>query len=157
MKCPVEKLKPKNAVHQPVNKLICHFLIGFYSLGTLLLPLGDFSFLSEIPQMYRSCQSTEHADMNAFDFITDHLVNIDGLFDKHQNGDDQRPHKSHPVQHRSVSFVSFSTCLTFSIAKPYITEIKKSASGVSFIRDGYLSEVFKPPSLISSAYGLPSM
>ena len=48
--------------------------------------------LNEIPEMYHHCKSTEDKDMTPLDFITDHLVNIDGLFDKHENGDEQKPH-----------------------------------------------------------------
>ena len=54
--------------------------------------MGDFSMLNELPEMYSHCKATEDKDMTPLDFITDHLVNIDGLFDKHENGDKQKPH-----------------------------------------------------------------
>ena len=47
--------------------------------------MGDFSMLNELPEMYSHCKATEDKDMTPLDFITDHLVNIDGLFDKHEN------------------------------------------------------------------------
>jgi GTP-binding protein EngB required for normal cell division len=71
-----------------------HFL-----LGSMLLPNADFDVLGEVPQMYRHCKEMEDKDMNFFDFITDHLVNIDGIFDKHDKNDDQKPHKYPHYQH----------------------------------------------------------
>ena len=41
--------------------------------------------------MYKHCKSTEDKDMTPLDFITDHLINIDGIFDKHDNEDEQKP------------------------------------------------------------------
>lgn len=70
------------------------FLITFYSLGTIFLPMGDFSVIGDLPKMYDHCKATEDKDMTALDFVTDHLINIDSLFDKHENGDEQKPHKS---------------------------------------------------------------
>ena len=44
--------------------------------------------------------------MTPFDFIKDHLINIDGLFDKHEDGDDQKPHS--PIQfHNQHSQTTF--------------------------------------------------
>ena len=71
--------------------------------------------LNEIPEMYHHCKSTEDKDMTPLDFITDHLVNIDGLFDKHENGDEQKPHT--PIQnvHHGQTTISFITYYEFSI------------------------------------------
>ena len=52
--------------------------------------------------MYNHCKSTEDKDMTLIDFITDHLINIDRLFDKHDKGDSQKPHA--PVNfHQTIS------------------------------------------------------
>jgi hypothetical protein len=56
--------------------------------------MGNFSVIGDLPKMYEHCKTTEDKDMTALDFVTDHLINIDSLFDKHKNGDGQKPHKS---------------------------------------------------------------
>ncbi len=65
----------------------------YYLFGNLCLPGGDFSFLVDIPPMYKHCKATEDKDITFFDFITDHLINFDELFDSHNNGDEQKPHQ----------------------------------------------------------------
>ena len=58
--------------------------------------------------MYNNCKEYEHHDMTPLDFITDHLINIDGLFDKHDNGDEQKPHKN-----IDFTFSNFTATLFF--------------------------------------------
>lgn len=82
------------------------FLLVYYLFGILCLPQGDFSVLADLPRMYQHCKTTEDKDMTPLDFITDHLINIDGLFDKHNNGDEQKPHSPVPFHH-SISQTIF--------------------------------------------------
>ena len=56
--------------------------------------MGDFSVIVDLPKMYEHCKAKEDVDMTVIDFITDHLINIDGIFDKHPIGDDQKPHNN---------------------------------------------------------------
>jgi hypothetical protein len=74
-----------------LKKVVNIFILAFYSFGTFCLLLGNFSMLQEIPEMYHHCKSTEDKDMTLLDFITGHLINIDGLFDKHEYRDEQKP------------------------------------------------------------------
>jgi len=78
-----------------MKQIFAYFFVYFYLIGTLLLPMGDFSILVDLPQMYKHCKTYEDKDMTPFDFITDHLVCLDSLIDSHSNGDDQKPH--HPL------------------------------------------------------------
>ena len=61
--------------------------------------------------MYAHCKTTEDKDLSVLDFISDHLINIDGLFDAHNNGDHQKPHKPFNFNHLSNgtegSFIKF--------------------------------------------------
>ena len=78
----------------------------YYFFETFCLPQGDFSVIADLPKMYQHCKATEDKDMTPFDFIKDHLINIDGLFDKHEDGDDQKPHS--PIQfHNQHSQTTF--------------------------------------------------
>ena len=80
---------------------LCIFLV-YWAFGMFALPNMNFSALQDIPEQYMHCKETEDKDLTVIDFITDHLINIDCIFDKHDNGDDQKPHKpfqynDHPV------------------------------------------------------------
>ncbi len=83
------------------------FLITFYSLGTIFLPMGNFSVIGDLPKMYAHCKATEDKDMTALDFVTDHLINIDSLFDKHDNGDEQKPHKGIDITIHHITNIFF--------------------------------------------------
>jgi len=81
-----------------MKKIIGIIVLMYYSIGALILPLSDFSIIPDLPEMYSHCKTSEDKDMTMIDFITDHLVNIDGLFDKHDCGDEQKQHK--PFEHK---------------------------------------------------------
>ena len=107
--------------------------------------MGDFSILNEIPEMYRHCKSTEDKDMTPFDFITDHLVNIDGLFDKHENGADQKPHTPIQSQRHSQISISYITCHLFFIKHIHPLEIKHLINNHVLFPSEYISKFFRPP------------
>lgn len=114
----------------------------------LILPMGDFSTLQDIPEMYRHCKSMEHKDMTPFDFITDHLVNIDGLFDKHDNGDEQKPHS--PVSNQHISQTGpLQLPATFKLksANRFFEKEITVTYFDQFIKSEYVSEIFRPPIL----------
>lgn len=121
------------------------FLLAFYAFGTSCLPLGDFSFLRDIPQMYSQCKAIEDKDMTAFDFITDHLLNIDGLFDQHENGDPQKPH--HPMQYNHHAQVNFSLIpyFVFSVTLLHPDDVKTVIPFDNSILSDYTSVIFRPP------------
>jgi hypothetical protein len=90
-----------------MNKVLLIFVLVYYVLGQLMLSGGDFSILPNLPKMYAHCKATEHHDMPPFDLITDHLININGLFDAHDNGDEQKPHQPFPLHMQLESMTSF--------------------------------------------------
>lgn len=128
-----------------MKKPIFIFLFAFYTLGTVCLPLGDFSLLGELPEMYSHCKATEDKDMTPIDFITDHLLNIDGIFDKHVNGDEQKPHKSQLRLHRTQTIISIINPFDFSINNSYSLKERTSIHSKKFILSVYITKIFRPP------------
>lgn len=122
------------------------FLLIFYSLGTFCLPMGDFSSLQDLPEMYQHCKATEDKDMTPIDFLTDHLINIDGLFDKHDNGDEQKRHAPIQNQH-NINTIAFHFYTTFKIKEIEIFFEKKINffHYDNFIISNFKSKVFRPP------------
>ncbi len=107
--------------------------------------MGDFSVLNDIPKMYQHCKATEDKDMTPFDFITDHLINIDCLFDKHENGDSQKPHAPYQYHHQSLfnyyPSQEYLTSLSQKIKITSVTPIYKE----SIYCYNYYTYLLRPP------------
>ena len=72
-----------------MRRLITALVLFYYVAGTLVFPLGDFSYLRDLPQMYARC-AQEDPDIDLGDFIVEHLLNIQDD-DEHEAG--ERPHQ----------------------------------------------------------------
>jgi GTP-binding protein EngB required for normal cell division len=84
-------------------KIFLFLFLYYWAFGMLILPMGDFSLLKDLAHEFRNCKETEDKDMTMIDFITDHLINVDSIFDKHDNGDKQKPHTPiHDAQHNTI-------------------------------------------------------
>ena len=133
--------------------ILSKFLILFYSLGTIFLPLGDFSSIGNLPIMYHHCKATEDKDMTAIDFITDHLINIDGMFDKHQNGDEQKPHKpfEYGIHYPMSQFIQEFKYFDFKNSKLFVPsdQIKKINYKNTLYSYDAISSIFRPPIFVS--------
>lgn len=120
------------------------FLSLYYLSGNILLQ-GNFAALQELPDMYAQCKTEEDPDMNLFDFVTDHLLNLDGLFDAHGDDDHQKPHQPVPFHHHNpfwtFAILDHSDMLRFP-------ESNLTQPAISF-SDGdpvaYHSDIFRPP------------
>lgn len=133
-----------------MNKATNIFLLVYYLFGTFCLPMSNFALVSDLPQMYHHCKDTEDKDLTPTDFVTDHLLNFDRLFDKHNHGDDQKPHKN--------SEITFHNAIIQIFQKPEIFEFKNNVIVVSnlkvtnFKKDMYshilTSCIFRPPILV---------
>jgi hypothetical protein len=130
-------------------KVFLSFFLLYWALGMLIFPGGDFSALKDLPQQYEYCRETEDKDMTFLDFITDHLVNFDGLFDKHEEGDEQKPHK--PVQYNQYNSVSYISQYykDIQVSKPVYTEIKIlfAATFSNQYSFQFLPAIFHPPAV----------
>ena len=131
-------------------KQICViFLTVHFLFGALLLPDGNIMSVSDLPKMYQHCKATEDIDMTLFDFFTDHILNLDCLFDSHEN-DEQKPHK--PFQTKQIQYNLGLVC---SKSAPQIihhnleTTLSKKLETIKlhpvFYSNNYLSCIFRPP------------
>jgi hypothetical protein len=131
-------------------KKIAHiFLLIYYTFGTICLPMSDFLTLSDLPKMYEHCKATEDKDMNVLDFLTDHLVNIDSLFDNHDNGDEQKPHKTvdFTVHHTVCQMFQEIKTIEFKNNTQFVAsnQIKISNYKNSLYSFNIMASIFRPP------------
>ena len=82
--------------------------------------------------------------MSAIDFITDHLLNLDGMFDKHEHGDPQKPHNATLIHHQLIPTVLISSA---PLAQQSFIKIgsKENIFRTHFIPSGHISQLFRPP------------
>ena len=124
-------------------------LIAYFLFGSLCLPYCDFSYLVELPEMYRHCKATEDKDMGPIDFLTDHLVNFDGAFDKHDNGDQQKPHQSNQTFRANQTISLFVYHPIVTVISPLSQKSEHDVFCESLYSFNYISSVFHPPTLLS--------
>lgn len=99
--------------------------------------------------MYQHCKSTEDCDMNIVDFVTDHLLNIDGIFDDHNHGDKQKPHKNPVFKHHipiQIAIIENQFTINF---KKILPQIVSNFTYKHFSTSDYYGSVFKPPRVIN--------
>lgn len=132
--------------------VIC--LLALYSMGTLLLPLGDFASMRHLPQMYEQCKA-EDPDINPADFVFEHLLNLEDIIDRFENEDrseeQERPHQ--PLQHvQSVSqvVINIHQPLQFDCGSKFLFPVEKRVYPLhndAGIPSAYLSQIFRPPTI----------
>jgi hypothetical protein len=66
--------------------------LAYYCLGTLLFPMGDLSYLKEMPDMYHNCVQ-EDPDVTLTDFVFEHLTNIKNT-ESDDEGEHEKPHQA---------------------------------------------------------------
>lgn len=131
-------------------KKIAHiFLLIYYTFGTIFLPMSDFSTLNDLPKMYEHCKATEDKDMTVIDFVTDHLVNIDSLFDNHDNGDEQKPHKTvdFTIHHTVCQMFQEIKTIEFKNNTQFVSynQLKISNYKNSLYSFNIMASIFRPP------------
>ena len=119
----------------------------YWVLGMMLLPEGEFSRIGDIADQYKNCKKTEDIDMTCLDFITDHIIDIDGIFDKHQNGDAQKPHKALQTNHHNHFSTYFSSYKASKLMRKTFVDL--IVYHESFDKNHYFfrfsPDIFRPP------------
>ena len=111
-------------------------------------PMCDFSMVKDIPQMYQHCKATEDKDLTAFDFITDHLIDFDCIFDSHDENNEQKSHQSN-INHRLTFTVQLNTTpTTIVIVQKQAIAIAKNTPNFFYSNNYSFTHslcVFRPP------------
>jgi hypothetical protein len=127
--------------------------MAIYCTGTLLSPMGDLSCAKDMSGIYAQCKA-EDPDMNIPDFIFEHLLNLETVFEHFENDADEKdgdkPHRPFQnLQSMSQTLVIVSRPLQIEPSQTLFHQKleKIYAPGAdNFIRTAFLTEVFHPPS-----------
>jgi hypothetical protein len=127
-------------------KQISFILFSAYFLaGMLLLQQSDFSVMQDLPAMYRHCKAVEDKDLTPLDFITDHLLNLDCIFDQHDNGDPQKPHIPPQFNHQNYQNFFLMKDIELLTNKPVPLAQKLSFHSDNSKPKDYIGTIFRPP------------
>jgi len=129
-----------------LRKITAYGLACYFLLGSMLLPLGDFSLIRNLPQMYRAYQKLANPqEQGVIDFVGDYLL----------NGKTLLGHNRHDAPESSQSGVQFQHAASFcSIVAPQIqlTQVICIEQPVKYIQTGlpvntsdFHPELFRPP------------
>jgi hypothetical protein len=136
-----------------MRKFLVIFFLSFYASGTLLFPLGDFSFAGNIGAIYNQCKG-EDPDINIPDFVFEHLLNLGSIiaqFEQEADEENERPHQPlQLLQSFSQTLVTVGQPLRFEVRPAVVFPGRKQSYPLyrdDFIPHGFLSEVFRPPSV----------
>ncbi len=128
-----------------MKKSITILVLSFFCLGKLILPMGDFAILIDLPEMYAQCKTNEDVDMTVIDFFTDHIINIDGIFDKHNNGDKQKPHQ--PIKHHNITqkTIIFKNYNAIKVSPYFVLKSEPAIPIMNYAGTDYTKNIFRPP------------
>lgn len=124
--------------------------LSFYLLGTFILPLGDFSAIKDLPDMYRHCRDTEDKDLTIWEFFTEHVSGIGTLIEgvEHEDEPDEDGDKPHvPISvHYQQQIQVAQQLLETRIEKPLaVDKTPLPPYTASIYISGYSASVFRPP------------
>ena len=113
--------------------------------------MGDFSTLVHLPDMYSHCKETEDPDLNLADFVGEHLMNLDMIFEAHpsEEEDDDKPHQAVPFvfQNQVTPLTEKITTFEFKNTSPFVSCFEIETIG--FKNQIYLYNpnfsIFSPP------------
>jgi hypothetical protein len=79
------------------KRMTCGLLACLFLTGSIVLPLGDFSLMRDIPKMYQNyTKITSEEEMGVIDFIGDYLLYGKQIFGHNEH--DKIPAKGNDVQ-----------------------------------------------------------
>lgn len=68
------------------KKALAYFISFYFLLGSIVLPLGDFSLIRDLPRMYHAYEKlADPNDRSITDFIGDYLLGGKAIFGHNKN------------------------------------------------------------------------
>jgi hypothetical protein len=114
--------------------------------SSVLLPLGDFSLMRDIPQMYHNyAKITSEEEFGIIDFIGDYLMHGKDIFGHNEH--DKVPAKGCDVQFQhqaSPLNILFSHSMVKVLVAPFAI-LTHSSFIPHFTTSDYRNELFRPP------------
>lgn len=104
------------------KKALAYFISFYFLLGSIVLPLGDFSLIRDLPQMYHAYEKlADPNERGIVDFMGDYLLGGKAIFGHNKNDIPENGKSTIQFQHAA------GFCSIVSIHSPTITAIVTDA------------------------------
>ena len=124
-----------------MHRSACILLLPCFLISAICVPEANSSLLAQLPALYTHCKTTEDADMNFIDFITDHFI----IIDKHFRGDNQKPHQPFQFHHHQHANTFIQAALQTDISGPVVQLNHFKLPKNKTFHSSYIAYVFHPP------------
>ena len=128
------------------KKALAYFFSFYFLLGSILLPLGDFSLIKDLPRMYHAYEKiADPNERGVVDFIGDYLLGGKAIFGHNKNDIPENGQSNIQFQHAAgfCSIVSNqSQTITTIVADAVITHPNIS---IPINTSEFHNELFRPP------------
>lgn len=119
-------------------------LLGFYFLaGSIILPLGDFSLMSDLPDMYHSYCKITAEKPDIFDFIGDYIWGGKDLLG--HNKHDASTSGTLQFQHQATQTLFFNHYFNLIPHKQELLIAKYNIHSIAFRESDFYKETLRPP------------
>lgn len=128
-----------------IKRIAAFWMIGQLLFGSMVLPLGDFSMIKELPRMYQAYEKVVAPDEKGiFDFVGDYLLNGKDLLDHNRN---DQPTKQGAVQFQGVPSFAIIVQPSLAITAPLLLGFgaKPLVHHVPGALSYYHPSLFRPP------------
>jgi len=122
------------------------FFACFFFIGSITLPLGDFSLMTDLPGMYHTYEKlTTPDEVGVLDFVGDYLLGGKSLLNHNHADKPESRSLSVQFQHQASNFSFFEQ--HFYIPRLSINHFKIDhvASAISVETTDFHAELFRPP------------
>lgn len=128
------------------ERLITMFLGCLFLISGFILPLGDFSLMRDIPDMYRNyTKITTEEELGVLDFVGDYLMHGKELFGNNQHDKPQTPSNSVQFQHLANPLLAEIPLILFVIViLPRSRRVQPTRIILQATTD-YQNKCFRPP------------
>lgn len=104
------------------KRTLAYFISFYFLLGSIVLPLGDFSLIRDLPQMYRAYEKlADPNECGIADFVGDYLLGGKVIFGHNKNDTPENGQSNVQFQHAA------GFCSIVSIHSQTITTIVTDA------------------------------
>lgn len=110
-----------------------------------MLPLGDFSLMSDLPNMYRSYTKIVKEEPDVLDFIGDYLMNGKAILGHNKHDTPESPDTATQFQHQANSLNIVLTQLLHPVVNIALILNKHPSYQQTVYTSNYNNQLFRPP------------
>lgn len=130
-----------------IKSTIALFLAFYFLVGSTILPLGDFSLMSDLPGMYKSYSKVTAEKPDIIDFLGDYVMGGKYIFGHNKHDAPLKSDGSTQFQHQATSFLYYSVSKYQLQVKPSIILDKPAIVSVLILTSDFQSESLRPPTI----------